>query len=409
MSRSSLLRAQARSRRSQLRAGVSLFLVLGFHVGVWAVQLAPLSAGLRLDPGSLGLALTSGAAAGVVTLFAGGHLADRLGRRPVLLLGFGGTALAFALLGHVRTLGQLISVVVLYGLFISFVDLGANTVGSDYEHAHDVQVMTGLHAGFSLGALLGALSSAILLWTGVGFQVVYLVLAAVFLAAAAFASRAPLPPRPPRPPAARSADRSERGLGVWRIRGVAFAIAVVTVTFFGDGALESFLALYLHDALATGVLLSGIGVGSYHLASLVGRLAATRMLRSIGTRRTIAAAGVLASIGIVIAVTTNAGGVAIAGLLLVGFAVAPIVPSALSLAGASAPGRSGQAVALTTAAGYSAFILSPALVGGIATATSLRVAIATLIVTTLIVAVLGSRWPLTKRSDPDTADKPRSQ
>jgi hypothetical protein len=55
----------------------SLFGLLGFHVGVWAVQLAPLSAGLGLDPAALGTALTVAAAGGLVTLFAGGTLADR--------------------------------------------------------------------------------------------------------------------------------------------------------------------------------------------------------------------------------------------------------------------------------------------------------------------------------------------
>ena len=41
------------------------------------------------------------------------------------------------------------------------------------------------------------------------------------------------------------------------------------------------------------------------------------------------------------------------------WAIAPVVAATLSLAGRSAPGRSGQAVATTTAAGYGSFILSP--------------------------------------------------
>ncbi len=180
---------------------------------------------------------------------------------------------------------------------------------------------------------------------------------------------------------------------MWRIPAVVFAIVVVTVTFVGDGALESFLAVYLSQALASGVLLSGVGVGSYHLASLAGRLVATRLLRRWGTRRVITGAGLLASAGIGLAVSSTHVGVVIAGLLLFGLAVAPIVPSALSLAGRAAPGRSGQAVAITTAAGYSAFIVSPVLVGSLADVTGLRVALSLLVVTTLTVAALGVRWP----------------
>ena len=102
-------------------------------------------------------------------------------------------------------------------------------------------------------------------------------------------------------------------------------------------------------ALGAFLVLTGAGIGCYHLASLTGRLVASRVLGRWPERVTIPAAGLLA-----------AGGLA----------VAPIVPSALSLAGGSV--RSAQAVAATTAAGYSAFVISPILVGTIAGRMSLR-------------------------------------
>ena len=90
--------APAHGRRAHYLFAAALFAILGFHVGVWAVQLAPLSAGLRLDPAALGAAVTVAASAGLVTLFAGGALADRAGRRPVLVIGFAGTGTAFVLM-----------------------------------------------------------------------------------------------------------------------------------------------------------------------------------------------------------------------------------------------------------------------------------------------------------------------
>jgi len=47
-----------RIRRAHYLFAASLFGLLGFHVGVWAVQLAPLSLGLGLHPAALGTALT---------------------------------------------------------------------------------------------------------------------------------------------------------------------------------------------------------------------------------------------------------------------------------------------------------------------------------------------------------------
>ncbi len=387
----SLLSARARTRRAHYLFAASLFGILGFHVGVWAVQLAPLSAGLGLDPAMLGTAVTVAASAGVVTLLAGGVLADRAGRRLVLVIGFAGTGTAFALFAFVGSFAALIPAVALYGLAISFVDLGANTVGSAYEQAHATTAMTGLHAWFSAGAVTGAIGSAAALRAGISYRGVYLALAAV-MAAGLLVSLSAAIPAPPVPAGASSGRRPPR-MRVWRIPAVLFAIALISVTFFGDGALESFLSSYLQSTLAGGVLLSGIGIGSYHFASLLGRLTATAALRRFGERRVVLAAGLLAAAGLLITVTAAAAAGAIGGLLLVGFAIAPVVPTTLSLAGRSAPGRSGQAVAATTAAGYSAFIVSPLTIGLLAQATSLRLALALLILTSLAIAGLATRWP----------------
>ena len=381
----------SRLRRAHYLFAASLFGLLGFHVGVWAVQLAPLSAGLRLNPAALGAAVTVAAAAGLVTLFAGGALADRVGRRPVLVTGFAGTGTAFALMALAGSFATLMPAVLLYGLSVSFVDLGANTVGSAYEQAYAVTAMTGLHAWFSAGALTGAIGSATALAAGVSYRGVYLALAAVMAAGlvAALVADIPAPPAaaPGRPPSRRS------GRAVWRIPAVLFAIALISVTFFGDGALESFLSSYLQRTLAGGVLLSGLGIASYHFASLLGRLTATAVLRRFGERRVVTASGLLAAVGLLTAVTVPDAAGAIGGLLLVGFAIAPVVPTTLSLAGRSAPGRSGQAVATVTAAGYGAFILSPLTIGLIAQATSLRLALGLLVLTSLGIAALATRWP----------------
>ena len=388
----SLLPARARERRAHYLFA-ALFAILGFHVGVWAVQLASLSAGLGLDPAALGAAITVAATAGLVTLFAGGALADRVGQRPVLVIGFAGTGTAFVLLALAGSFATLIPAVLLYGLAISFVDLGANTVGSAYEQAHAVAAMTGLHAWFSAGALTGAIGSAAALRAGVSYRDVYLALSAV-MAAGLLATLSAAIPSPPLQVSASAGRRALHPAGprVWRIPAVLFAIALIGVTFFGDGALESFLSTYLQTTLAGGVLVSGFGIGSYHFASLLGRLAATGALRRFGERRVVLAAGLLAAAGLLTAVTAaNAAG-AVGGLLLVGFAIAPVVPTTLSLAGRSAPGRSGQAVATTTAAGYGAFIVSPLTIGLLA-ATSLRLALALLIVTSLAIAGLATRWP----------------
>ena len=381
--------ARASARRGHRSIAAALFVVLGLHVGAWSVQIAALAVGLRLQPGPLGIALSSGAAGGIVTLLLGGRIADRVGRKPLLLVGFLGTGLAFALLAAVHDLGQTVLVVLLYGLAVSFVDLGANLVGTDYERAHHAVALTGLQAGFSAGAVIGALGATVALAGGVDFRIVYLGMAALFVLAAALVAVAALPPR-----GSEEAPASEqRRIPVLRVAGVLFAAVVVTTCFFGDGALEGFLALFLRQAVGAGVLLSGLGVASFHAASFVGRVLADRLLQRAPAGRVISVAGLLAAVGITVAIAAPSPGVAIAGLLVTGFAIAPVVPSGLSLAARSAPDRPGRAVAAVTAVGYSSFLLAPLAVGGLASATDLRVGLGVVVVTSLALAAYGLRWP----------------
>lgn len=388
------LPADARARRAHHLTAASLFGILGFHVGVWTVQLAPLSTALGLNTAALGTAVTLAAVGGVITLFAGGTLADRFGRRPVLAIGFAGSATAFVLVAQAGSFSALLAAVMLYGLTISFVDLGANTIGSAYEQAYGTTAMSGLHAWFSGGALTGAIGSALALHAGISYRSIFLALAVVMAAGLAVALLAAMP-APTVLPVPAHGNESPRAGGqrVWRIPAVLFAIALISVTFFGDGALESFLSTYLQHTLAGGVMLSGFGIGSYYLASLLGLVTSTTALRRVGEYRVVLVAGLLAAAGMLIAVTVPVAAGAIIGLLLVGFSDAPVVAITQSLAGRSAPGRSGQAVATVTAAGYTAFIISPLTIGLLAQATTLRLALALLILTSLAIAGLATRWP----------------
>jgi MFS family permease len=91
--------------------------------------------------------------------------------------------------------------------------------------------------------------------------------------------------------------------------------------------------------------------------------------------------------------------VAAIGYLLVGIAQSPVAPLAFSLGSRVSATRAGQAVAFVTMAGYGAFLVAPSLIGWIAEATSLRIAIALMILNGAgIVALAYAKLPRGERS-----------
>ncbi|MCA1718460.1 MAG: MFS transporter, partial [Actinobacteria bacterium] len=164
-----------------MRAGTRALPVLlgafgffGLFWGSFAVLLADLSDALVLSPGPLGLALFVGAAASILAMALLGWTTDRLGRGPFLVLSgvaFGTGVAALAAAGNYASL--LAALVVLYaasGLY----DVGINAAAVDLERAAGRRIMAVLHATFSAGGVVGALSAGALLSAGVGFRYVYL-------------------------------------------------------------------------------------------------------------------------------------------------------------------------------------------------------------------------------------------
>ena len=361
-------------RKTETGIAAGLFAGLGLQVGVWAVLIPHVVATRDLTPAALGGALALMAATSIGALAAAGPLADRIGRRPVAVVGAAGFGAAFALLAAVEAQAALWPTLALYGVASGFLDLAANAVGADYERAHQVRAMIRLHAGFSAAAAAGALLAG-----AVGPET-YWIAAAIYAALAVVTAIAPLPAHE-RAPSAAAGGR----LALLRIPAIAVAVALCSLCFFGDGAIEGYAALFLRDVLASGSLLTGAALAAFHSASMVGRLVFGRMRDE---RRVLTIAGLLASAGMAVVVAAGSAVLAAVGLLVVGFALSPVVPTALSLAGRSAPGRSGTAVSLVTTIGYSAFVAGPPIVGALAGLTSLRVALTPIVVSTAAIALL---------------------
>ncbi|MDQ4504043.1 MFS transporter [Sinomonas sp. ASV322] len=360
------------------------FAMLGFHVGVRAVQLSDLVPALGLTPGELGLASSAGVLAGIATLAGGGLVVDRLGRRPALVAGFAGAGAAFAAMSAVDSFVQFLAANVALGLSISIVDLGVNTVASDYERAAGAHTMTGFHSWFSLGAAAGAGSCAVGLAVGIGFRPTFLALGLMLAATALVVAFGRLP-QAARPSPAPAGEPRARFLGPL----VLLATAIVFFCFFGDGILETFLSTYLridgHD-----VVLAGGVLAAFHAASWGGRIVFQRTLSRVKERTVLVIVGTVASAATAAGLYAPAGWAALGCFAVVGFALSPIVPLGMSIAGRAAPaGHSGRAVGFVTSVGYTAFILSPLTAGAIADRWGLHTAISLAAVTMGAVAALG--------------------
>lgn len=377
----------AATQRKLLFVELGAFGFFGLFSGTFAVLLTDLSKALGLSPGPLGLALFIGAGASIVTMASLGWSADRIGRRPFLALSasvFGAGIIGLALAdGYAALIAALIVLSAASGLY----DVGINAAAVDLEQVSGRRFMSILHAAFSGGAVAGAISAGALLSTGMDYRYVYLLLlpplAAVILSVAAA--------RFPRIESAREDVKDTEKSALYRNAPLVLVAFIATLGLLAEGEMERWSGVYLRQSLGLSALIGGSGVAVFYGAMAAGRLGSAWVVARFGNRRTLLGTGLLTAAGMTLSLATLKPMLVVAGFLIVGLALSAIVPVAFSVAGDLAPERAGSAVSFVTTLGYGGFLLGPALIGGLAELTNLRLALGVIVVAGAVIFALALR------------------
>lgn len=364
---------------------LSGFLALGLLFGAWQVMITDLQQALQLSASTFGIALTCGVIGSLPAMFVTGRLADKFGARRVAAISCWLTALMVAQLYWVNHYIILIAILFIMLGSAGAWDVAINASAVNYEQRTSHKSMSFFHAGYSGGAAASALFTGYLLMQQVPFRLIYLCLALGLLVVGLGIWLAkPLDSIVSHPVKAPDTTDSTKapaeGLGtLFRIPLLLILAAIIALTFFSEGTLEIWSAVYLRLALDLPVLIGAAGPAIFHLAMMTGRLTSGWVLHHFERRNVLLTAGFLAACGMTLSLITTHPPLILSGFLLAGLALASVVPIVFSLAGNVAPERSGQVISVLTICGYSGFLVGPALIGGLADLWGLRVALVLLI------------------------------
>jgi AAHS family 4-hydroxybenzoate transporter-like MFS transporter len=203
-----ILQVVNRSRRPWALLGVSFALVMIDGYDLFIVSfVAPLIAkDLHLNFSSIGTVFAAGLAGSMVGGLVLGHIADRAGRRPTVLVSLATAGIATLLCSQASSLGAFAALRFLTGLALG--GLLAAIVPLVAEHFPPQQrtvAVTTMFIGYPLGAVVGGAITALLiahgwrnLFLGTGLVTLLLVPVALFLRETLHASELPLRDSPRR-------------------------------------------------------------------------------------------------------------------------------------------------------------------------------------------------------------------
>ena len=353
------------SRRRALAAVTALFVFDGAVFGSWAARIPDVTAQVGASHTTLGLALLCISLGALASMQLTGALCARLGPGLVAATSAVLVSAAVALPGLAHSLPELAVALLAFGAATGAVNVAANTVGVGLEAAGDPPILPGLHAGFSLGGLAGAVVGGLVSGSGVaphllGVAAVGLLLSAAVapVLVAGDADRPAPAPRGARPRRTRSESRSGSRGGPRALLLVLGLIAGCTA--YGEGAVTDWGALHLRETLQATPAVAAAGYAAFALAMACGRLGGGRLVRALGTTPVLVYGTLLAAAGMLTAALAPVAAAALVGFALVGLGLANVFPLAIARAGAVG-GPSG--VALASTVGYTGLLGGPPVIG----------------------------------------------
>jgi MFS family permease len=361
------------------RAAFVVFGLNGFVYASWVSRIPAIRAHLDLTATEMGLVLLVGATGALVALPLSGAVVDRVGTKNATRLAAaccaaGLTAAAVAV-GTGSTPHVAISSLAA-AMGVGAWDVAMNIQGSVVEHAFGRAMLPRFHAGFSLGAVLGAGGGAVA--AGVGLSVTAHVIASSVSAAvlAAGAVRWFLPDDGlarrsdgPEPPAA-----PENAFSAWLEPRTLLIGLVVLAAALAEGSANDWLALAVVVDFGAEDALGALALGVFVTAMTLMRIVGTRLIDRLGRVTVLRVSAVVALAGLVVFALVPWLPLALCGAAAWGLGSAMGFPVGMSAA-SDDPHRAAARVAVVSSIGYVAFLAGPPLLGLLADRVGFRLAL----------------------------------
>ena len=356
------------------------FFADGLLLGSWAARIPAVQRQAELTSSELGLALFAMALGALVSMPLAGWMGERIGSRSVTVAALLVGSVSLLLASFAAGLGALAAALAGFGAGFGAINVAANAQGLALERLYGRPILSSFHAAFSAGGLAGAGVGALAAGAGIGPRVHFGALAPALAAGALVAGRALLPPA--------TCETPQRPILARPSRGLILLGAAAFFTLLAEGAAADWSAVYLSASLESTAVAAALGYAGFSLAMAASRAVGDRLDARFGPVALVRGGGVLAAIGIALALVVGSVPGALVGFAAMGAGLGVIVPVLFRAAGSTAGVPAGVGIAAVSTIGWLGFLAGPPTIGLVADAVGLRTALTIVVVAIAIVALL---------------------
>jgi MFS family permease len=363
-------------------AGI-VFALNSMMFGSWITHLPEIKQRLAVTDGQLGVALLGIPLGSIVAMPFMGWIIHHLGSGKTTFI-YGA---AFCLISCFPVLAPsyllFFASLILVGMITGSMDVAMNAAASSVERKMKENIMSSCHGMWSLGSMVGAGITSVI----VGFRIdpgLHIIVLAIILFAVILMVRQTL---------FSVEDEKTSGVIVFSVpKGPLIGLAAVGFcVMLGEGAVYDWSAIYLKHNLLANAFYSGLGLAGFSMTMTLGRFYGDRIIHLWGAARTVIVGVLIALAGILIAVMVRHPLITIAGFTLAGLGFSCQVPAVYISASRMKGGSPGANLAAVASMGYFGLLTGPPLIGMVADVAGLRYGLGLVAVLMGLVAVIAGR------------------
>ena len=359
--------------------------MLGAVVGTWGTHIPSVKSRFGLSEATLSLVLLAVAVGTVLALFIAGRVVGRLGARRTSVLSALSMCLMLGVALELPNVAILLPAMLVFGASMSLFDVGINTEGSELESRSSSAIMSNLHGMFSVGGMAGATLASVLFDIGVAPRSQLFAVCGTIAIAAVIASRGMLATHAP------SDDDAGMAHFAWP-RGLLLVIGILVLAgMTAEGVMYDWSVLYLKQDVGMPQAQAALGYATFSAAMALSRFGGDALRSRCSEQAVLRCGATIAAIAMAVVLISANPWVAFVGFALVGAGLAPVAPILFNAATRVQGVSRAAAIASVTSIGYSGFMIGPPLIGSIATATSLSMALGVVVLAAGLLAY-GARF-----------------
>ncbi|MFF5791069.1 MFS transporter [Paeniglutamicibacter sp. NPDC012692] len=347
-----------------------IFFLCGYAFASWVARLPAVRVELSLSTADVGILLFAVAIGSIGGLAFAPNILARMGVRRGIATGLVCLGLALTALGAVVDLTSnvpaAVLILVFYGFVFSATDVMMNVDGAAVERAIGKTLLPMMHAFFSLGTIVGAVSGAAtaranvgILWNFAGVGLLIIVLGLFFVRNVTALE----------PAAEKRADSDaaelpwiRRVFGVFRDGHLMLIGLMVAGLAFAEGSANDWLAIASVDDHQFTEAAGALVFGAFVTAMTAGRFFGGPLIDRFGHKRALVSMGILGLAGIALFILAPAPWAVFTGALLWGIGGSLGFPVGMSVAAAH-PTDGPRRVGIVAIFGYSSMLIGPPVLG----------------------------------------------